>query len=84
MHMANAFGTKVLGLHAASNPDRSGPYSDRRWCVDKYDEAARCFLDKPASALAWGTKIEKPGVMDLITVDDVIERLEALAAARGC
>jgi len=77
MHMANAVGTRVLGLHAASNPDRSGPYSDRRWCVNKYDQAARQFLGKPASELPWGSKIEKPGVMDLITVDDVIERFEA-------
>ena len=80
LHMANAVGTKVLGLHAASNPDRSGPYSDRRWCVNRYDAAARKFLGKPASELAWGRKIEKPGVMDLITVDDVIERFEAAAA----
>jgi len=83
MHMANAVGTRVLGLHAASNPDRSGPYSDRRWCVNKYDEAARTYLGKPASELAWGRKIEKPGVMDLITVDDVIERYEAAAHALG-
>ncbi|HEV2538115.1 MAG TPA: glycosyltransferase family 9 protein [Frateuria sp.] len=83
MHMANAMGTKVLGLHAASNPNRSGPYSDRRWCVDKYDEAARRFLGKPASELAWGTKIERPGVMDLIGVDDVIERFEAFVSSRG-
>jgi heptosyltransferase I len=79
MHMANAVGTRVLGLHAASNPDRSGPYSDRRWCVNRYDEAARTFLGKPASEIAWGTKIEKPGVMELISVDDVIERYEAAA-----
>lgn len=79
MHMANAVGTRVLGLHAASNPDRSGPYSDRRWCVNKYDEAARKYLGKPASEIAWGSKIEKPGVMDLISVDDVIERFEAAA-----
>ncbi len=79
MHMANAVGTKVLGLHAASNPDRSGPYSDRRWCVNKYDEASRKYLGKPASEIAWGRKIEKPGVMDLIGVDDVIERFEAAA-----
>lgn len=81
MHMANAVGTKVLGLHAASNPNRSGPYSDRRWCVDKYDAAARKYLGKPASELPWGTKIERPGVMDLISVDDVIERFEAVASA---
>lgn len=83
MHMANAVGTKVLGLHAASNPDRSGPYSDRRWCVNRYDDAARAFRGKPASELPWGAKIEKPGVMDLITADDVIERFEAFAAAHG-
>ena len=39
-NIANAMGTKVLGLHAASNPARSGPYSDRRYCVDRYDDAA--------------------------------------------
>lgn len=81
MHMANAVGTKVIGLHAASNPERSGPYSDRRWCVDRYDAAARRFRGKPASELPWGTKLEFPGVMELIGVDDVIERFEACAAA---
>jgi heptosyltransferase I len=82
MHMANAVGTPVLGLHAASNPARSGPYSDRQWCVDRYDAAARKFRRKPADALAWGTKLEYPGVMDLIGVDDVIERLDAFDARR--
>lgn len=81
MHMANAVGAKVLGLHAASNPARSGPYSDRRWCVDRYDDAARKFLHKPAADIPWGTKIEYPGVMDLVTVDDVVERLDAFANA---
>ena len=82
MHMANAVGTAVLGLHAASNPARSGPYSDRRWCVDRYDAAARKFLGKPASDIAWGTKIEYPGVMDLIETDAAIERFETFAD--GC
>ncbi|KAF1695645.1 glycosyltransferase family 9 protein [Pseudoxanthomonas koreensis] len=76
MHIANAMGTRVLGLHAASNPARSGPYSDRRYCVDRYDDAARRYLGKPASALKWGTKIEHDGVMDLVTVDDAIDAFE--------
>jgi heptosyltransferase I len=80
MHMANAVGTPVLGLHAASNPQRSGPYSDRQWCVDRYDAAARKFRRKPADRLAWGTKLEYRGVMDLIEVDDVLERLKAFSA----
>ncbi|PNS08283.1 glycosyltransferase family 9 protein [Solilutibacter silvestris] len=76
MHIANAMGAKVLGLHAASNPARSGPYSDRRYCVDRYDDAARKFLGKPAAELKWGTKIEREGVMDLVTVDDAIAAFE--------
>ena len=76
MHIANAMGTKVLGLHAASNPARSGPYSDRRYCVDRYDDAARKFRGKPASELKWGSKIEAEGVMDLGMVDDAIAAFE--------
>jgi heptosyltransferase I len=83
MHIANAMGAKVLGLHAASNPARSGPYSDRRYCVDRYDDAARKYLGKPASALRWGTKIEAEGVMDLVTVDDAIAAFERYAAGPG-
>lgn len=80
MHIANAVGTKVLGLHAASNPARSGPYSDRRYCVDRYDDAARRYLNKPASDLKWGTKIEFDDVMSLITVDDAIAAFERYRA----
>ena len=82
MHMTNAVGTPVLGLHAASNPNRSGPYSDRCWCIDKYDAAARKFCGKPARELPWGTKIEREGVMDLIETDDVIERFDAFVASQ--
>ncbi|MBA8681989.1 glycosyltransferase family 9 protein [Stenotrophomonas tumulicola] len=80
MHIANAMGSKVLGLHAASNPHRSGPYSDRRYCVDRYDDAAQKYLGKPASALKWGTKIEFDDVMQLITVEDGIAAFERYVA----
>ena len=83
MHIANAMGAKVLGLHAASNPKRSGPYSDLRYCVNRYDDAARKFMGKSASELKWGTKIEYPGVMDLVTVQDAIEAFERRAADLG-
>jgi heptosyltransferase I len=83
MHMANSVGLRVIGLHAASNPDRSGPYSDRRWCVNRYDEAARKYLGRPATEIPWGSKIERPGVMDLVDVDAVIDRYEAAAGDLG-
>jgi heptosyltransferase I len=81
-HMANAMGTAVLGLHAATDAERSGPYSDRRWCVNHYAEASQQFLGKPAPELRWGRRVEFPGVMDLVPVDEVIGKFEAFAATR--
>jgi heptosyltransferase I len=80
VHMATTVGTPVIGLYATANPDRSGPYYSRQWCVDRYDDAAARYLGKPASEIPWMTKIERPGVMDLITVDDAAGRLDALMA----
>ncbi len=82
MHIANAMGTDVIGLHAASNPKRSGPYNSARWCVDRYDAAAQKFLGKRAAELRWGTKIEFPDVMRLIEIDQVTARLDEWVAAR--
>jgi heptosyltransferase I len=81
VHIANALGTKVLGLYACTDLERSGPYSDRRWSIDHYDEAARRFLKRPASELRWGKRVEFPGVMELIGVDEVRARFDALVAS---
>jgi heptosyltransferase I len=76
-HMATSVGVPVVGLYAATNPARSGPYFSRDLCVDRFDEAARRFLGRPAAELPWRTKIERPGVMELIETADVIAQLEA-------
>jgi heptosyltransferase I len=80
-HMATMVGLPVVGLYAATRTARAGPYYSRQWCVDKYDEASRKFFGKPAADIPWTTKIERPGVMDLITVDDAIAKLDALILA---
>jgi len=80
-HMATALGTPVVGLYAATNPARSGPYYSRQHCVDRYEDAAMRFLGKPAREIPWTAKIEQPGVMDLVTVDDAVQRLDTLLAA---
>ncbi|HWG69203.1 MAG TPA: glycosyltransferase family 9 protein [Steroidobacteraceae bacterium] len=82
-HMATMVGLPVIGLYAATNPARAGPYYSRQWCIDKYDSAARQFLGRPASTLAWTTKIERSGVMDLISVAEVTAMLDALMARRN-
>ena len=76
VHLANALGTPVLGLYASTWSRRSGPYNSLELCVDKFPEAARKFRNKPPEELRWGTRINDPGVMELIEVDEVIERLE--------
>ena len=80
-HLANAMGTSVLGLHACTDAKRSGPYSDTRWCVNRYAEAVERFLKIPADQVRWGRRVEFPGVMDLVTVADAVGRFDAYAAA---
>jgi heptosyltransferase I len=75
-HMATMVRTPVVGLYAATNPARSGPYLSRPWCVNAYAEAARRFRGKPADRLPWTEKIEEPGVMELITVEQVTGKLD--------
>jgi heptosyltransferase I len=82
-HMANAMGTAVIGLFACTDRERCGPYSDLRWSVNHYDEASRRFMHRPASELPWGKRVEFPGVMDLVGVDEVIGRFEAFRAMRS-
>jgi heptosyltransferase I len=80
--MATMVGTPVIGLYAATNPARSGPYLSRRWCIDAFPRAAAQFRQRPPEALPWATKIEEPGVMALIEVGEVCNRLDALLASR--
>ena len=82
VHMANAMGTRVLGLFACTDRARCGPYSDLHYSVNHYDEAARIFLGKPSRELRWGKRIEFAGVMDLIGTDEVIGRFDAFEALR--
>jgi len=76
-HIASALGTPVIGLHAATWSKRSGPYNSLHLCVDRFEEAALKYRDCEATELRWGTRIEEPGVMDLIRPQDVIEQMLA-------
>jgi heptosyltransferase I len=77
-HMATMVGTPVVGLYAATNPARSGPYLSRLWCVDAYPQAARRYRGRTPEKLPWTEKIEQRGVMDLIEVDQVTGKLDEL------
>ncbi len=77
-HMATMVDTPVIGLYAATNPGRSGPYLSRLWTVNAYPQAARRFCHRSPEKLPWTQKIEERGVMDLISVEQVTAKLDEL------
>ena len=75
-HMATAAGTPVIGLYATSNPERTGPYLSRELCVNRYPKAVERYLGKHAADVRWGRRVRHPAAMELITVDDVINKFD--------
>jgi heptosyltransferase I len=82
-HIASSLGTDVLGLFAASNPQRSGPYNSLQWCVDRYPEALARFKHSTVAEAHWGSKVEVPGAMELVTVADALAMLDRWAERPG-
>ncbi len=80
-HMATAVGCPVIGLYATSNPFRTGPYLSQQWVVNKYPEAVRQQFGKDVTQVAWGQRVRRADVMDLIAVGDVCRMLDSLRAA---
>lgn len=80
-HMATAAGTPVVGLYATSNPDRTGPY-DRRFTVNRYPDALMQAYGKRVDEVRWGARVRTPDAMDLITVEEVIAKVDAAVADR--
>jgi heptosyltransferase I len=81
-HMGTMAGVPVIGLYAATRVARTGPYLSQQWCVDRYEQAAQRFRGRPADQLKWTENIENEGVMELISVADVIRRLDAVLQAQ--
>jgi heptosyltransferase I len=82
-HMATAVGTPVVGLYATSNRFRTGPYFSQHLVVDRYPEAVAQEFGTSVEALRWGQRVRNPAAMELIRVEDVIEKLEMAFAERG-
>jgi len=67
LHIAAALGTPVIGLFGATDPKRVGPYrGPRDLVIDRYT--------RPGETVP--SMRRRPGNMERITVDDVLERLQ--------
>lgn len=78
VHIASAVGTPVVGLYAATNPQRAGPYHYQQWCINRYPEAVQKVLGKAVKNIGWGTKIRTPGVMNLINESEVTAMIDKI------
>jgi heptosyltransferase I len=79
-HMAAAMDTKVVALHAVTNPDISGPYTYRQLAVNYYPQAVEKILKIPLSQ-SWGKQVHDEKAMQLIPVEAVLERLTEIIEA---
>lgn len=82
-HIANAVGTPVIGLFATSNPQRTGPYNWRDWCVNRYPEALQAEAGLAPEQARWGRRVRDDEAMARITVSDVTRRLDRLLCISG-
>lgn len=75
-HIAAALGVRVVGLYAGSNPDRSGPWGNRQFTVNRYPQALRQSLGKTIEDVRFGRRLRAGGVMSVIATRDVIEMVD--------
>lgn len=74
-HIASALGTPVIGLYAATNPQRAGPYNYKELVVNKYPQALHKYYELEVNDAPWGKRIQNDECMELIKPEDVTARL---------
>lgn len=77
LHLANAVATPVTGLYAVTRPEYSGPYTQLDNCINIYAEVAESVLHKTADQLPWQKKISSLDAMQLISVQQVMDKVGA-------
>ena len=70
-HIASALGTPVIGLYAATNPQRAGPYNFMDLVVNRYPIALQKYYELEVTDAPWGKRIQSDECMALIKPQDV-------------
>jgi heptosyltransferase I len=82
VHIASALGTDTIGLYASTNPDRAGPYNHREYTVNRYPDALLQYHQQTVEQASWGKRIRTAECMKLITVDDVLDKIDLILSTR--
>jgi len=78
VHIASALNTDTIGLYASTNPQRAGPYRHQQFVANRYPEALQQYDQQTVEQASWGKRIKTAECMKLITVDDVIEKIDMI------
>lgn len=78
LHLANAVATPVIGLYAVTRPEYIGPYNQLDTCINIYAEVAESVMHKTADQLPWQKEIPSLDAMQLILVQQVIDKVDAV------
>lgn len=76
IHLADALGTRTIGLYAVAPPMLTGPYQNQQWVVNKYPLALEKLLNKTPDAIKWGTRIHHADAMSFFEVDEVLALID--------
>lgn len=77
-HLASAVSTPVLGLYAAQNPQRTGPYHSVGYTVSVWAPLIEKQTGKPASQQPWRSRVKAPDAMQHITIEQVLTKFKQL------
>ncbi len=77
-HIANALNTPVIGLYAATNPQRAGPYRFQKLVVSHYEQALQKYYNLSIGDARWGQRIHNAECMSLIKPEEVFTKLSKL------
>jgi heptosyltransferase I len=75
--------TPVVGLYAVAPSKKTGPYLEPQWTVDVFAEAAASILGRGPGRIGWRQRVHDERALQLIKVDDVVDKLEKLFEHRG-
>ena len=78
LHIASMVHKPIIGLFSSSNPDRTGPYNNREYIINKYDEALLKYNNKVSTQVKWVKRVRKKNVMLLIQSEDVLEKIDKI------
>ena len=78
LHIASMLNKPVIGLYVTSNPNRTGPYLNKQYTINKYPQALKLFENKCEDNVKWGYRVRNKKAMSLIKIEEVINMIRTI------